>query len=302
MLHLLDRLEQRETAPDILERAAISAREISGRSKTKNKGKALRLGHAIASAAGSSSSTGSSRVHHAVNPTVGVGSEDYEDHIVLDEGDWDTEASYNLVEQTRGLLVLADKQQLDLFADTGDTEVPVLDATPIKSKRRAGRFSSVSPSAAFAKGSSQAAISSPDTSFASTSTSTPNRTSTSTIPSISGPYLLERTLDVLQSLLSVDCLHRTHAFRPLCPPNALQAACLDIAAYLYQKGGVGTKVRLVGMVIDGFYGMGEGMGEKICEWLEGRMYDLLSRLARERGNVKESKGDDVEWTGEFAIL
>lgn len=300
MLYLLDRLEQRETAPDILDRAAISAREISGRSKAKGKGKVLRLGHVIASAAGSSSSTGSSRTHHAVNPIVGVGSEDYEDYIVLDEGDWDTEASYNLVEQTRGLLVLADKQQLDLFADTGNTEVPVLDATPIKSKRRAGRFSSVSPSAAFSKGSSQAATSSPDTSFA--STSTPNRTSTSTIPSIPGPYLLERTLDVLQSLLSVDCLHRTHAFRPLCPPNALQAACLDIAAYLYQKGEVGTKVRLVGMVIDGFYGMGEGMGEKICEWLEGRMYDLLRRLARERGNVKESKGDDVEWTGEFAIL
>ncbi|KIR32183.1 hypothetical protein I352_05415 [Cryptococcus deuterogattii MMRL2647] len=298
LLHLLDRLEQRETAPDILERAAISAREISGRSKAKGKGKVLRLGHVIASAAGSSSTTGSSRAHHAVNPTVGVGSEDYEDHIVLEEGDWDTEASYNLVEQTRGLLVLADKQQLDLFADTRDSEVPVLDATPVKSKRRAGRFSSVSPSAAFSKDSSQAAISSPDTSFS--STSAPNRTSTSTIPSIPGPYLLERTLEVLQSLLSVDCLHRTHAFRPLCPPNALQAACLDIAAYLYQKGEVGTKVRLVGMVIDGFYGMGEGMGEKICEWLEGRMYDLLGRLAGERGNVKELKGDDVEWTDPFS--
>ncbi|OXG10991.1 hypothetical protein C366_06495 [Cryptococcus neoformans Tu401-1] len=298
LLYLLDTLEQRETAPDILDRAAISAREISGRLKGKGKGKVLRLGHAIAAAASSSSSIGSSRTHHAMTPTTGVGSEDYEDHIVLDEGDWDTEASYNLVEQTRGLFVLAEKQQLDLFADTGDNDVPILDATPVKSKRRAGRFSSVSPSVAFTKGSSQAAPSSPDISFA--STLSPSRTSTSTIPSIPGPYLLERTLNVLQSLLSVDCLHRTRTFRPLCPPNALQAACLDIAAYLYQKGEVGTKVRVVGMVIDGFYGMGEGMEERICEWLEGRMGDLLGRLARERGDFKKPKSDDVEWIDPFS--
>lgn len=260
----------------------------------------MRLGHAITAAAGSSNSTDYSRIHRAMAPAAGVGSEDYEDHIVFDEGHWDTEAAYNLVEQTRGLLVLAEKQQLDLFADTEDNDVPVLDATPVKSKGRAGRFSSVSPSTAFSKGNSQAATSSLDTSFA--STLYPNRASTSTIPSIPGPYLLERTLDVLQSLLSVDCLHRTHAFRPLCPPNALQAACLDIAAYLYQKGEIGTKVRVVGMVIDGFYGMGEGMGERVCEWLEGRMGDLLGRLARERGDFKKSKNNDVEWIGVSAIL
>lgn len=56
------------------------------------------------------------------------------------------------------------------------------------------------------------------------------------------------------------------------------------------------------MVIDGFYGMGEGMEERICEWLEGRMGDLLGRLARERGDFKKPKSDDVEWIGVSAIL
>lgn len=59
---------------------------------------------------------------------------------------------------------------------------------------------------------------------------------------------------------------------------------------------------MVGMVIDGFYGMGEGMGERVCEWLEGRMGDLLGRLVWERGDFKKLKNDDVEWIGVFVIL
>ncbi|WVQ73477.1 hypothetical protein IAR50_003049 [Cryptococcus sp. DSM 104548] len=295
--HLLDRLEQREPAPDILARAVVAARQASGLSKGKGKGKVLKMGQALAAAA----THGSSGTHkrHVSVPVGGVGSEDFQDQIVLDEGDWDTEATFSLVEQTRDLFVLAERQNLDLFAENGEPDVPILDATPVKNKKsRAGRFSSVSPSAF--KGSSAASYEA-DTSM--TSTSVP-RASTSTIPSMSGSYLLERALAALHSLISIDCLHRTHLFHPLCPPNALQAACLDIAGYLYAKCNVETKVMVVGMVVDGLYGMGEGMGEKVCEWLEGRMENLLRILAKERGEASgeasDRKAPSFDWTDPFS--
>ncbi|WWD18729.1 hypothetical protein CI109_103183 [Kwoniella shandongensis] len=269
--HLLEKLENRESAPDLLDRAAINAREVSGRAKGKGKGKVQRLGHAIAAvattAAHSSGSAGPSRPS-AVG--VGIGSEDFDDAIVLAEGEWDTEAIYDLVEKTRGLLVLAEKQNLNLFDDDGGHDIPNLDSTPVKNKRRAGRFSSVT---------------SPITSSKPNFPPSPAHSRPSTSIGLSGPSLLGRMLSILQSLINIDCLHRTHLFRPLCPPNALQAACLDIAGYLYKRCDTRTKIRVVGMIVDGLYGMGQGMTERICEWLEGRLGELLRNLAKARGGL-----------------
>ncbi|ODN74054.1 hypothetical protein L202_07524 [Cryptococcus amylolentus CBS 6039] len=291
--HLLDKLEQREPAPDILARAVIAARQASGLPKGKGKGKVLKMGQALAAAATHSGSAAHKR--HVSVPVGGIGSEDFQEQIVLDEGDWDTEATFNLVQQTRDLFVLAERQDLDLFADNGEADRPILDATPVKNKKgRTGRFSSVSPSTF--KGSNATSY---EANTSMTSTSVP-RASTSTIPSMSGSYLLARALSALHSLISIDCLHRTHLFHPLCPPNALQAACLDIASYLYMKCDVETKVKVVGMVVDGLYGMGEGMGEKVYEWLEGRMENLLRILAKERGGVSEKKEANVDWTDPFS--
>jgi len=213
---------------------------------------------------------------------LGVGSDDFEDMMALQEGDWDTEATYDLVEQTRGLLVLADRQNLNLFASSVGAS-PSVKAIPVRGKRKAGRFS---------------AITSP------TSPSKP-RMGQDEVPllhaeqasAISGPSLLKRILAVLRSLVLVDCLHRTPLFRPLCPPNALQAACLDIAGYLYHKCGIDTKLEVVDTIVDGFHGMGEGMVERVCEWLEGRLGELLGRLARERGGSSRESSD---WNDPFA--
>nr|XP_019045323.1 hypothetical protein I302_05712 [Kwoniella bestiolae CBS 10118]OCF24253.1 hypothetical protein I302_05712 [Kwoniella bestiolae CBS 10118] len=313
--HLLDKLESREAAPDLLERAAIAAREISGKGKNKSKGKVQRIGNVIANAAhhaaggipptpASSSilsplgtATGSSSTGIAMG--MGIGSEDFED-LVLAEGEIDTEAIYNLVEQTRGLLVLADKQGLDLFEDEHGGRpsipgVPVLDSTPVKNKRKAGRFSSIAPSGSIKPSFS---LSKDHNNTQQEADHHPRNTHTA----ISGSTLLARILHILQTLLTVDCIHRTHLFRPLCPPYALQAACLDIASYLYAKSGTETKIKVVGMVVDGFYGMG-GMLERACEWLEGRLSELLTRLAKERGGPGTAKKDDMEdmgWTDPFS--
>nr|XP_018262073.1 uncharacterized protein I303_05088 [Kwoniella dejecticola CBS 10117]OBR84231.1 hypothetical protein I303_05088 [Kwoniella dejecticola CBS 10117] len=308
--HLLDKLETRDAAPDLLERAAISAREISGKGKGKSKGKVQRLGNAIAAAAqhaampstpGSSSILSpppSASLGSGSGPGAGLGSEDFED-INLLEGEIDTEAIFNLVEQTRGLLVLADKQGLDLFGDDRGrgslAGVPVLDSTPVKNKRKAGRFSSIAP------------VNTIKPSFSLHGNSNPEkqedeaRSRQSTSTAISGSILLSRMLGILHALLTVDCLHRTHLFRPLCPPFALQAACLDIANYLYMKSNTETKIQVVGMVVDGLYGMG-GMIERVCEWLEGKMGELFNRLARDRGgpNKGKEKVEDMEWTDPFS--
>ncbi|WWC96533.1 hypothetical protein V866_003401 [Kwoniella sp. B9012] len=311
--HLLDKLESRDAAPDLLERAAISAREISGRNRGKSKGKVQRIGNVIAHAAhhatggipptpASSSilSPPGTATSSALGPGVmGIGSEDYED-IILAEGEIDTEAIYDLVEQTRGLLVLAEKQGLDLFEDEHGGErpsipgVPVLDSTPVKNKRKAGRFSSIAPSGSIKP------------SFSLSSDKTNNQKQEDHHPRnshdnpIAGPVLLARILHVLQTLLTVDCLHRTHLFRPLCPPYALQAACLDIASYLYAKSGTGAKIKVVGMVVDGFYGM-SGMLERVCEWLEGKLGELLGRLAKKRGGPgKKDQVEDMGWTDPFS--
>jgi hypothetical protein len=197
------------------------------------------------------------------NSAVGVGSEDFDDRIILEEGDWDTDVTFDLVEQMRDVLVLAEKQRLNLFASS---DVRGTDITPVKSKRKAGRFSSIaSPIAA-------------RPSLRDDPATSPQRGT-----AVSGAALLERLLLVLRGLIDIDCLHRIHLFSPFRPPNALQAACLSIATFLYHKCEIQTKLQVVEMVVDGLYTMGEGMAERICQWIEGRLGELLGRLARERG-------------------
>ncbi|KAL7420508.1 hypothetical protein Q5752_004458 [Cryptotrichosporon argae] len=264
--HLLDRLEAREPAPDVLDRAAIAAREASGRPKGKANSRVRRLGQAVAARAGLANAL--------LTPpsTAGISSEDAEDKVVLDEGEWDTDEAADLVEQMRGLLVLAEKQGLDLFGTviSPNTE---LAPSPTRARRKTGRFSSVTSPMAAREGHAP--------SF-----------------SVSGADLLHRLTAVLQSLISVDCIHRAHLFRPLRPPNALQAACLDVAAYLYHKCELDTKLDMLETVTDGMYGMGEGMAERICEWLEGRLGELLGRLARERSGLRDKV--DLEFHDPFA--
>jgi len=280
-------LEQRETAPDLLTRAAISAREVSGRAKTKRKGRAAKIGQVVAAAAQTSRSI--AQGDHGYNgSSTGsaqrISSDDVDEQAILEEGDYDTEHTLDLVEQTRGLLLLADKQGLDLFSS--DSVVSSSSPTHVQNtKRKPGRFSSfaspVSP-----KVSSLQSYDNIEESCSTAGSST------------SGQALLGRILSVLRSLIEVDCLHKTHHFRLLRPPMGLQAACLDIATWLFHHQGWDVKVNMVELVIGGLYTMGENMAERICEWLEGRLIELLRKLAKERGGLDEVS--KVAWQDPFS--
>ena len=266
--HLLDRLESREQAPDILHQAAVTAREASGRVKGKGKGRVVRIGQVVAAAAqtGLSVAQGNAGSSQGVVEQDGVGSLDFDDRLPLGEGDIDTEATYDLVEQTRNLLVLANRQNLDLF---GATAGAITDSkeTRARNKRNAGRLSSLASPVSPAKGVFEVDVS-------------PNTDGES---SYSGPNLLSRIMSVLKSLISEDCVHRIHLFRPRRPPHVLQATCLDVATYLYHVCDTDIRVQVTELVIEALYSMDEGFTERICEWLEGRLGELLGRLAKERG-------------------
>lgn len=241
----------------------------------------VKIGQTIAAAAHTGLSVAQGNAGQKHEPQQGIGSEDLEDQLLLEEGDWDTEATYDLVDQTRGLLVLAHKQGLDLFAS--DSEVGGTSISPQvrPAKRKTGRFSSfASP------------VSPQRSTFG--NLQSPLHSASSTI---SGRTLLDRLLAVLTTLINVDCLHRTHQFRLLRPPIGLQAACLDIASYLYQNCNSGVKVQVLELVIGGIYTMGVGLLERICEWVEGRLGEMLGRLARERGG-SDHTSDETAFQGE----
>jgi len=269
---LLERLENRDSAPDPLARALITAKQINGRTKSKQKGKAVRIGQVVASAAQTSLSVAQGHHGHigaVTSADQGIDSDEAFEHVRLGEGDFDTGQICDLVEQTRGLLIIANKQGLDLFSSDNEERLPSSNNLQ-STKRKPGRFSSfaspVSPKvASFASRDDIESITSRDSG------------------TLSGQVLLSRLISTLRSLIEVDCTHRVHHFRLLQPPLALQAACLDIASWLYHTQGWAIKVDIVGLVIGGLYTMGESFTDRICEWLEGRVLELLRRLAKERG-------------------
>lgn len=83
---------------DIFECVVIFVWEIFGCLKGKGKGKVLRFGYVIIVVVGFFNSIDYSCIYCVMVLVVGVGSEDYEDYIVFDEGYWDMEVVYNLVE------------------------------------------------------------------------------------------------------------------------------------------------------------------------------------------------------------
>ena len=269
----------------MLSLAAVSAREVSGRTKSKHKGRAVRIGQVVAAAAqtGLSVAQGNHGQGGSVGISQGVSSGDVDEQIILEEEEVETDQAYDLLEQTRSLLLLADKQGLDLFSS--DSEVSPSSPTNVRNtQHKPGRFTSfaspVSPQVA---------------SFASYDEIEAN--SAKNVRTISGHALLLRLLSVLRSLIEIDSLHKTHGFSPLRPPMGLQAACLDIATWLYHHCGWSIKVDMVDLVTTGLYTMGEIMTERICEWLEGRVSELLDRLARERGGLDEDS--KTAWSDPF---
>lgn len=267
--HLLDRLEARPLAPDLLDRAALTARQAKGVVR-KSKSGAVAFGEAVAAAA---------MGHKATSSVASIPPEEGEEELdLLQEGEWNIDATFDMVEQMRNLLVLAEKQGLDLF---GASQVAAAEAARFaaaKELRKSPRFSS-SPLAN------------------TTSNSSSNDPFESTV-TVSGPELLKRMGDTVRSLLTIDCLYKTTKVRPMQPPYALQAVCLDIAAVLYHKGDLKIQLAMMEVVVDGLYSMGDVLREKVCEWLEGRLSEMLGKLAKERGDSSEEKLH-VEWNGKL---
>lgn len=260
---LLDRLESRPAAPDVLDRAVINARKEAGH-VTRRRRFGSRLGSAAVAAVKGAQKK---RIHIDEDDDD---SDDVDDILLLDEDDWDTDTTTDLVEQMRDLLVLSDRQVLDLF---GASHIAAIEKRTAKDKRKSGRFSSMTASLA--------KVSSHDANG----------------DAFSGPSLLKRLSAILRSLISIDCMYTTHRFRPYKPPYFLQSMCLDIAVVLYAKGDTGTKLQVFESVTDALYGWGNPMRERICEWLEGRLSDLLIRLAEERDEGMEDDSPKIVFNG-----
>lgn len=250
---LLDRLEGRSAAPDVLDRAVIKARKEAGHITRRR-----RFGARIGEAAVAAVSAAQKKKIHVDDDDDD--SDDIDDILILDEDDWDTDATTDLVEQMRDLLVISERQVLDLFGASQIAAFDKRNAAP-KNKRKSSRFSSMTASL-----------------------SKVNSHESGAEGEVTGPKLLKRLAAVLRSLIMVDCMYTTHRFRPLKPPYFLQSMCLDIAAVLYSKGDMATKLHVFESVTDALYGWGHPMRERICEWLEGRLNELLVRLANERSD------------------
>ncbi len=262
--HLLDRLEARTPPPDLLDRAALAARQANGMARTKTKRRAVAFGEAVAAAA---------LGHKVTSSSSSLPADEEEDLYLLEEGDWNIDATYDMVEQMRNLLVLAEKQHIDLFGACQVSAAEAARAAAAKDRRRGSRFTS-SPLAKTA-----------DDPFAFEPTVT-----------VSGPDLLRRLADAVRTLLTVDCLYKTTRFRLMQPPYALQAVCMDIAAVLYHKGDLKVQLDMMEAVVDGLYSMGDVLREKVFEWLEGRLAEMLHTLARERG-AEDHERQNMEWNG-----
>lgn len=269
LAHLLDKLESRDLAPDLLD--VVHARAASGTwvgGKVKDKGTVGRLGQVMVAAAQSGIGVGQhpssmNGNHHGYSDEEG-GSE-------METGlpRWDTESTYDLVDQTRGLLVLAYRQGLDLFSGEGaggrlGDHLPI----PTKPRKLGARLSSFASPVAAQK---------------STFPDPPRISIGETMGS--DKTLLERILDVLQILMFQDSLHQLQKFRLLAPPKALQAATLDIASVVYSISDFDDKVRIVEMVIGSLSYMSPTRTERICEWLEGRLGYLLDVLDKKRRDL-----------------
>lgn len=264
LAHLLGRLEARSKPPDLLSVANIGAQAAGQTRRNETGSLGSRIGQVVVGAAQSGIDLGHRQSSFLPN------NGEHEDEHELDgpahgaSGHHHIEDTFDLIDQMRGLLALAYRQGLDLF-DVED-EVEDSPTTPSRSKAKTGRLS---------------AITSPITSKRPLSP----RGSPSRLPStvLSGGSLHRRLCLVLQDVIHDDCVHQMPHFRPSHPPNALQAACLDLATFLYHVGNVEVKIGMTSLVLDALYTMPETMLYRLHVWLDRRLQQLLDLSVKLRG-------------------
>ena len=260
LAHLLHKLETRIRPPDLLGRAAASARAQARHASVGDKGKAAKVGEVFArlqspiSAGAQASPIGQ-----------GISNDDINDDDGADVGEWDAEATTELLVQVRDLLLLANKQHLDLFSAARVASPPSSVETPAKGKRRAGRLSSfVSPVSPAHERAQR------------------NRGTAAALPSASetsGPDMRHRLDELLCQILGGDIAHRIRKHRLLAPPLMLYSTTLDVMTLLYETASETGQARLVESVIGSLYNVPDLAIGKVCAWLESHLIHLFKEAA-----------------------
>lgn len=263
LAHVLDRLEGRLRPPDLLERAAAQAKSDVRSSKEKRKsGTGVRqLGQAVVGVAQSGLQVGQA----GVGAMRGISSTDVidnDDHRTETSEHWDIEGTYGLLEHLRDLLLLADRQGLDLLGGN-KTEIRH------RGKNSQGRSSP---------------LASPNETRGNPFQSQQDLSRAQNIAMADLRSPRRRIMAILRSLISADAHYPVVSFGPLCPPKALQAASLDIATYLHHSSGMAGKCDLVEVMVNALYTFEGGMLERLYLWLEGRVGDMLAILASQSDN------------------
>lgn len=268
--HLLDRLENQDLAPDFLQRAAASARESSAQ-RGGGKTKVAKLGQVVIAAAQTGLSvaqTGATVGFKGTGDGISGGEDRWEDTDEQKTDNSSLDETYDLVEQTRSLLLIAHKQGVDILSydsPCGQTSTP--DSTH-RRQNMVGRLASLASPSSPTQPGQRSRIAS--------------RTSYMAATESSDASLRSRLLSIISQLIGSDCAFPLNQYRPSRPPQSLQAACLDILTCIYDKGDLPVRLRAIDILLEGFISMADGMVEKICHWLEGRVAELLTLLAEER--------------------
>ncbi|KAM0750456.1 hypothetical protein T439DRAFT_381136 [Meredithblackwellia eburnea MCA 4105] len=179
---------------------------------------------------------------------------------------------FELLLQLRDALVLAQKQQWNLFASDDN-------AYSMEEFEEPSPTSPSSPRTRFMRSSFSQAVQS----VTSPSSTSPTRTlpSQQHIESASGATLLNSTLDILTQvcLLAADPLP---AFRPSMPPLALQSISLDVAVIILKttSGRPRDSAAVATSMLGGLQCWGEGMKGRLLAFFEGYIVQSLEQRAR----------------------
>ena len=248
LAHLLDKLDTRLRPPDLLARAAATARAAADNGSAD--AKTSRLGSAVAKLQSPTA---------LKSPASGVSSADIQEEEDAHAGEWDAKETTQLLVQLRDLLLLAKKQHLDLFSRSSEavTSTHTVD-TSVKTKRRGGRLSSfVSPISPSHGSTGRGRI---------TAAPVPrSATSTDTREHLSG---------IIRDILGSDTAYRVRRHRLLSPPLMLYSTALDIASILYETSELESQSDMLQSVIDSLYCVPPVAVAKVCAWLESRLVGL----------------------------
>jgi hypothetical protein len=246
---LLDKLDARLRPPDLLARAAAAARNVDQQTQAKRQ---------------TIAGLGDRLTQHKSPPagqqplgSRGISNEDLADQEDHATGEWDGDETTQLLAQIRDLLLLARKQDLEIFTPISYTSTSAPAETPAKGKRRAGRLSSfVSPVSPAGPGRNRA-------------------TAPEDHPLEDDKNMRARLTDLICGTLESDSAYKIRKHRLMAPPLMLYSTALDVASLLYESTDVDGKVTLLNSVTNSMYVVRDVAIGKALIWCESRLMEFL---------------------------